>query len=118
MGDAVSSVWKHKGALAGASLGGTAGGPLGAAGGAYLGNKLDVSLNPASSSGLRVGERPGEGRHAGLGIGGALPPGQDLRPPDLTDEVIKSARRAEMDRQRTGRTRQSTFAPANRTLLG
>lgn len=38
--------------------------------------------------------------------------------PDLTDEVIWAAQRAEMLRQRTGRTRQSTFLTQPTSLLG
>lgn len=54
-------------------------------------------------------------------MGGADKP-KKLKPPppapDLTDEVIRAAQRAEELRLGTGRTRQSTFRTAAKTLLG
>lgn len=110
----MGAVTRHKGAIAGTALG-IAGGPLGMAAGGYLGDKYVDKPNGSSGQGNGIGilgNTAATGRQIGIGgnagtVAGATPPPA----PDLADQMIRAAQRAEAARIRVGTTRASQFKP-------
>lgn len=99
----MGAVNRNKGAIGGGIIG-SAFGPVGTAAGAYAGSQFDTRGGTAST---KIGLGATQAKQIGIG-GGGMP---DTPPPapDLTDQMVRAAQRAEAMKLRTGRTRASTF---------